>query len=175
MHTRRVRTERLSVRPPQATPPPRHGRCGHSSYLTSRAGPPLDAGAAPSTAPPAAPPPGVGDRLVLHGRTADTGLTATIDQRSLLGEVTVAGTVRPFAAQIATGVGGLFQSRRTVEGITTRIGWIVLPDGTQVGVRRSNDERGPAPPLDPVTLRASEDGHPIPVERVSRASVVLGS
>ena len=45
--------------------------------LTSRAGPPLDA-----------------------------GLTATIDQRSLLGEVTAAGTVRPFAAQVATGVGG---------------------------------------------------------------------
>lgn len=117
----------------------------------------------------------VGDQLTLHGRNADTVLTATVDQRSVLGNLTAGGTVRPFSAQIATGPAGLFQSRRTVEGITTRIGWIVLPDGTQVGVRNRNSERGPAPPLDPITLFAAEDGKPIPVERLSGASTVLGS
>ncbi len=116
-----------------------------------------------------------GDQLTLHGRNADTGVTAAVDQRSLLGMVTVAGTVRPFSAQIATGPAGLFQSRRTVEGITTRIGWIVLPDGTQVGIRNNGGERRPAPPLDPITLSAVEDGRPIPVERLSGASTVLGT
>jgi hypothetical protein len=116
-----------------------------------------------------------GDQLSLHGRNADTGVTATVDQRSLLGMVTVAGTVRPFSAQIATGPAGLFESRRTVEGITTRIGWIVLPDGTQVGIRNNGGERSPAPPLDPITLSAVEDGRPIPVERLSGASTVLGT
>ena len=116
-----------------------------------------------------------GDQLSLHGRNADTGVTATVDQRSLLGQVTVGGRVRPFAAQIATGPAGLFESRRTVAGITTRIGWIVLPDGTQVGIRNQGGERSAAPPLDPIALRAAEGGRPIPVERLSGASTVLGS
>ena len=114
------------------------------------------------------------DRLTLHGRDAGTTLTATADQRSLLGEVSVGGEVRPFSARIATGKAGLFSSRRSVEGITTRIGWIVLPDGSVVGVRNSGGARSTAPPLDPTTLRASEDGSPIPVDRLSGASVVLG-
>ena len=76
---------------------------------------------------------------------------------------------------MATGAGGLYQSKRTVAGITTRIGWIVLPDGTQVGIRNRNNERGPAQPLDPRTLRAFEDGQPIPVERLSGASTVLSA
>jgi hypothetical protein len=117
----------------------------------------------------------VGDELTLHGRNAGTAVTASVDQRSLLGSLTVAGVVRPFSAQIATGPAGLFQSRRTIDGITTRIGWIVLPDGTQVGVRSSGTERRAAPPLDPITLLAVEDGRPIPVERLSGASTVIGS
>ncbi len=116
-----------------------------------------------------------GDQLSLHGRNADTGITATVGQRSLLGNVTVSGTVRPFAAQIAAGPEGLYESRRTVEGITTRIGWIVLPDGTQVGIRNDGGERSPAPPLDPATLQAVDDGEPIRAERLTGASTVLGT
>jgi hypothetical protein len=116
-----------------------------------------------------------GDQLNLHGRNAGTGATATVDQRSVLGNVTIGGTVMPFAAQIATGAEGLYQSRRTVEGITTRIGWIVLPDGTQVGIRNNNGERTSAPPLDPITLQAVDDGQPIQAERLTGASTVLGA
>lgn len=115
----------------------------------------------------------VGDQLTLHGLDAGTAVTATVGPQSVLGEVTVGGTARPFSAPIATGPAGLFGSRRTVEGTTTRIGWIVLSDGTQVGVRDRNGERSPAPPLNPLTLIALEDGRPIPVLRLSGASVVL--
>jgi serine/threonine protein kinase len=116
-----------------------------------------------------------GDRLTLHGRPSDTGITATVGQRSLLGDVVVGGTVRPFAAQIAAGAEGLYESRRTVEGITTRIGWIVLPDGTQVGIRNDGGERSTAPRLDPLTLEAVDEGLPIRAERLSGASTVLGA
>jgi hypothetical protein len=116
-----------------------------------------------------------GDRLTLHGRNADTGITATVGQRSLLGDVTVGGAVRPFAAQIAAGAEGLYESRRTVEGITTRIGWIVLPDGTQVGVRNNGGERSAAPPLDPLTLQTVDDGLSLRAERLTGASTVLGA
>jgi serine/threonine protein kinase len=115
-----------------------------------------------------------GDQLSLHGRNADTGVTATVGQRSLLGSLTVGGTVRPFAAQIAVGPEGLYESRRAVEGIATRIGWIVLPDGTQVGIRNHGGERTAAPPLDPVILEAVDDGQPIRAERLTGASTVLG-
>jgi serine/threonine-protein kinase len=115
-----------------------------------------------------------GDQLSLHGRNADTGITATVGQRSLLGNVTAGGTVRPFAAQIAVGAEGLYENRRTVEGIATRIGWIVLPDGTQVGIRNNGGERSAAPPLDPITLQSVDDGQPIRADRLTGASVVLG-
>ena len=58
----------------------------------------------------------------------------TASQRGLLGTLTVAGVARPFAAALATGPAGLYQNKRVVNGITTRIGWIVLPDGTAVRV-----------------------------------------
>jgi serine/threonine protein kinase len=115
-----------------------------------------------------------GDQLNLRGRNADTGITATVSQRSLLGNVTAGGTMRPFAAQIAVGADGLYESRRTVEGITTRIGWIVLPDGTQVGIRNNGGERSAAPPLDPITLQAVDDGQPIRADRLTGTSTVLG-
>ncbi|MDT0353419.1 protein kinase domain-containing protein [Pseudonocardia charpentierae] len=115
-----------------------------------------------------------GDQLTLRGRNADTGITATVSQRSLLGNVTAGGTMRPFAAQIAVGADGLYESRRTVQGITTRIGWIVLPDGTQVGIRNNGGERSAAPPLDPITLQAVDDGQPIRADRLTGISTVLG-
>ena len=115
-----------------------------------------------------------GDQLSLHGRNADTGITATVGQRSLLGNVTAGGTVRAFAAQIAVGAEGLYENRRKVEGITTRIGWIVLPDGTQVGIRNNGGERSAAPPLDPITLQSVDDGQPIRADRLTGTSIVLG-
>ena len=115
-----------------------------------------------------------GDRLVLTGRTPENALEATVDARSLVGQVTAGGARTPFSASLVTDEAGLYESRRAVEGITTRIGWIVLPDGTQVGIARTGDLRAPAPPLDVRSLTTIDDGQTVPAQRLSGDSTVLG-
>jgi serine/threonine-protein kinase len=114
-----------------------------------------------------------GDRLTLQGRTPASKVTATVDQRSLLGTVTAEGVARPFSAQIATGAAGLYESRRTIEGISTRIGWIILPDGSQVGIRKEGDARTPAPPLDPATLETVDAGQVLKAARLAGTAAVI--
>ena len=106
-------------------------------------------------------------------KTGQRVVTAKVDRRSLLGTVTAGGKARPFSAQIATGAAGLYESRRTIEGISTRIGWIVLPDGSQVGIRKRGDVRTPAPRLDPANLKAIDGGRVVGAERLSGTSVVI--
>ncbi|WP_345377639.1 serine/threonine-protein kinase [Pseudonocardia yuanmonensis] len=115
-----------------------------------------------------------GDKLVLRGKTEANAVTATLDQRSALGTVTAGGVQRPFSAQLALGEAGLFESRRSVAGLATRIGWIVLPDGSQVGIAKRGDVREPAPALDPRTLQAVDGGETVTAQRLSGASTVLG-
>ena len=50
----------------------------------------------------------------------------------------------------------------------------MLPDGSQVGVRKQNTTETPAPALDTGTLTATDDGQVVRAERVSGATVVLG-
>jgi serine/threonine protein kinase len=116
-----------------------------------------------------------GDTLTLHGRDASTSVTATVDRAALHGNVTLAGATLPFSAQAATGQAGLYQSRRVLNGIATRIGWIVLPDGSQVGIRNNGGARTPAPTLDPTTAQARDDnGEMVRAERISGSTTVLG-
>jgi len=85
------------------------------------------------------------------------------------------GATLPFSAQAATGQAGLYQSRRVLNGIATRIGWIVLPDGSQVGIRNNGGTRTPAPTLDPTTAQARDDnGEIVRAERISGSTTVLG-
>ncbi len=115
-----------------------------------------------------------GEDVTLHGRDPSTVLEAKASERGLFGTITVAGADRPFAATFATGPAGLYQNKRVLNGITTRIGWIVLPDGTQVGIRNENGVRTPAPPLDPATAEAVDGGEAVRADRVTGATVVLG-
>jgi serine/threonine-protein kinase len=116
-----------------------------------------------------------GDTLILHGRDASTSVTATVDRAALHGSITLGGATLPFSAQAATGQAGLYQSRRVLNGIATRIGWIVLPDGSQVGIRNNGGNRTPAPRLDPATAQAMDDnGEIVHADRVSGSSTVLG-
>jgi hypothetical protein len=97
------------------------------------------------------------------------------DTLTLHGSITLGGATLPFSAQAATGQAGLYQSRRVLNGIATRTGWIVLPDGSQVGVRNNGGNRTPAPPLDPATAQARDDnGEIVHADRVSGSTTVLG-
>jgi hypothetical protein len=117
-----------------------------------------------------------GSHLTLHGRDPGTTLDARADQNGILGSITLRGNKLPFSAQAATGPAGLYQIRRTVKGITDRIGWIVLPDGSQVGIRNVGGIRAPAPFLDPTTRTTQVNGEDLPAaDRVSGSTTVLGS
>jgi serine/threonine protein kinase len=116
-----------------------------------------------------------GNTLTLHGRDASTSVAATVDPNALHGNVTMGGSTLPFSAQAATGQAGLYQSKRVLNGIATRIGWIVLPDGSQVGIRNNGGTRTPAPALDPGTAQARDDnGDVVHAERISGSTTVLG-
>lgn len=116
----------------------------------------------------------VADQLELHGRDPATVVTGKVDQRSVLGSLTLKGRTLPFSAQIALGNAGLYESRYMVDGIGTRIGWIVLADGSQVGIRKRGDLITPAPPLDTMTLTANDGGAPVQAVAVNGATPIFG-
>lgn len=81
----------------------------------------------------------------LHG----AGLTGSLSGLALFGTVTPgAGLSFPFSAELSPEPAGVYQARITVDGLATRIGWAVLPDGTQMGVAVAGTTKYAAPPLD---------------------------
>lgn len=77
-------------------------------------------------------------------------MTASVEGDALFGTVWApGGGSRPFSAELAPPPAGLYEGAGTVDGAPTRIGWIVLPDGTQVGIVRTGAVARPAPVLDP--------------------------
>jgi hypothetical protein len=70
---------------------------------------------------------------------------------------------------------GLFESVAMVHGVKVKFGWIVLPDGYQVGSAIVNPDSAdpqvtPAPPLDPATGTADDDGVAIIATLISGVS-----
>jgi hypothetical protein len=106
-----------------------------------------------------------GDRVELRGKNGAV-LTGTVftDATFIFGKVTINSEQSSYLAEIAGKPAGLYEGRGKVDGVDNRIGWIVLPDGSQVGIRNVNGERSSAPRLDPDQLKA--DGLQIPVTPV---------
>jgi hypothetical protein len=89
-----------------------------------------------------------GDQVSLTGLHG-ASLTGTLSGLAMFGTVAPgAGLSFPFSAGLSPRPAGVFQARITVNGLATRIGWAVLPDGTQVGVAVAGATRYAAPPLD---------------------------
>src|SRR5580692_795152 len=89
-----------------------------------------------------------GDQVNLAG-SKGASLTGSLSGLAMFGMVTPsAGLSLPFSAELSPHPAGVFQARITVNGLATRIGWAVLPDGTQLGVAVAGTARSPAPPLD---------------------------
>jgi hypothetical protein len=85
-----------------------------------------------------------GGVVTLRSKSGDT-VRAQLTDGSLTGTITVGSRTLSFDAGIAKAPAGLYRAR----GATTTIGWIVLPDGSQVGISSSSGRRTPAPRLDP--------------------------
>ena len=89
-----------------------------------------------------------GNQVNLAGNKG-ASLVGSLSGLDMFGTVTAkTGVSFPFSAQLSPHPAGVFQARITVNGLATRIGWAVLPDGTQVGMAVAGTTRYPAPPLD---------------------------
>ncbi|MGH3787609.1 MAG: hypothetical protein ACRDRG_13905 [Pseudonocardiaceae bacterium] len=101
--------------------------------------------------------------------------TGTVDGDAVFGTVWVDGKQLPYSARVASPPAGLYQGSGTVNGTPNRIGWIVLPDGSQVGMRSKNGIREPAPVLNPKALGGvTVEGVRIRPQRVVGDTQVVG-
>ena len=104
-----------------------------------------------------------GDEVTLSDREG-TRVEARLDNGQLEGEVEGEDETHDFTLDRASEPAGLYRAR----GSRTTIGWIVLPDGSQVGL--ATDDRGastPAPRLDPGDSRVRVDGEDVTAEPVT--------
>ena len=89
-----------------------------------------------------------GNHVALTGHNG-AGLTGSLSGLAMFGTVTPSGGQSlPFSAELSPHPAGVYQARVTINGLATRIGWAVLPDGTQVGLAVAGATKHPAPPLD---------------------------
>jgi hypothetical protein len=91
-------------------------------------------------------------QLVLRSRTGER-LTGSATAKAASGELTLRGRPLRFTATLAGPPAGLYRARNS----TSTIGWIVLPDGSQVGIDNDGTPAA-APPLDPATRSATVNG-----------------
>jgi serine/threonine-protein kinase len=103
--------------------------------------------------------------LDLRGERGD--LTARLDGDSATGQVTADGRSWSFTIEQVAPPEGLYRVADTIlGGAEVDGGWIVLPDGTQIGVLTVDGEAQPAPRLDPETGRVTIEGRPVTADRV---------
>ena len=108
-------------------------------------------------------------RITLTGKGAR--ITTTFDERRARGEVTVAGRTNSFDIGIAKKPSGLYRAAARVRNAEVVGSWIVLPDGSQVGVLRNAGVPGPAPALDVTGRTTTVDGSQV---RTSTVDVDTG-
>jgi hypothetical protein len=118
----------------------------------------------------------VGGRLALTGKNGAV-LTANYDSRRALGDVSADGVTYSFSVYTVKKPSGLYRAIADVRGATIKAGWIVLPDGTQVGSLESNPGAAApsatgAPALD-VAAGTAQDGST--VLHVTQISGVTGT
>ena len=102
-----------------------------------------------------------GGRLTLTGKNGAV-LTGNYDSRRAFGNVSADGITYAFSVYTVKKPSGLYRATADVRGAKIKAGWIVLPDGTEVGSLESNaDSAAPsataAPPLN-VTTGTAQDG-----------------
>ena len=99
-----------------------------------------------------------GSTLTLRNSFGDT-LTGTRGGGRVTGSLTVGHRTRAFTLATVRKPSGLFRATATVRGAKVVAGWVVLPDGSQVGAWTSDGGvPTPAPPLDPATGAVTVDG-----------------
>jgi hypothetical protein len=102
-----------------------------------------------------------GNEVSLTSRKG-AALTAKLTGRTLQGKIKLNGGDVKFAIKEAHRPAGLYRAR----GTKTTIGWIILPNGSQVGIKTSGKVSSPAPKLDPNNPQVTVDGESLQAEPV---------
>ena len=103
----------------------------------------------------------VGGKLVMTGKDG-AQLSGDFTSKRAFGDVASHGVHYAFSVYTVHKPSGLYQATANVRGAKIKAGWIVLPDGTQVGSLESDADSAappatPAPALD-VTAGTAQDG-----------------
>ena len=91
-------------------------------------------------------------RLALRSKAGDQ-LAGTVAAEGVTGTVSVRGRQVSFTIDKADPPAGLYRAKTS----SNTIGWIILPDGSQVGIDNDGTP-APAPPLDPASGAATVGG-----------------
>lgn len=87
--------------------------------------------------------------------------------KAIRGTATVGSGSYPFTIKKAKKSSGLYRANGTVAGARIEGGWIVLPDGKQVGILRRDGKPSPAPAIDPETGAVTVDGQQLTARPVT--------
>lgn len=104
----------------------------------------------------------VRDEIALTSKSG-ASLEARLVHGGLEGKVELENKELTFTIGQADPPAGLYRAR----GSKTTIGWIILPDGSQVGIQTTGEESTPAPRLDPDNPEVTVDGEHLQGEPVS--------
>jgi hypothetical protein len=107
----------------------------------------------------------ISGRLALRSRAGDV-LTGNLTGAAVSGTVTVRGRELSFAIDKADPPAGLYRAKTASNGAVSVIGWIVLPDGTQVGIENDSTP-GPAPQLDPASRTSTVGGTTVTADSIA--------
>jgi hypothetical protein len=111
-----------------------------------------------------------GGQLTLTSAAAE--LTGVYAEGMAAGTITVAGEHWEFGVRAVAVPSGLYRATATVHDTTIVGGWIVLPNGTQVGVLDADGRAGPAPSLDTRSGRSTVDGTEVTAKIVDGSGVL---
>jgi len=103
-----------------------------------------------------------GGRISLKSKNGET-LEAELDGDHIKGTVQIKNDTQKFEINEASKPAGLYRAR----GSKTTIGWIVLEDGSQVGVQTTGAESTAAPQLDPENPQVMVDGESLDAAAVN--------
>lgn len=90
-------------------------------------------------------------QVTLESSDGDATVYADVDQKGVAGVAVVGDNEFDFDIDRAPPPAGLYRKQDD----KTTIGWIVLPDGKQVGIANRNGTKEPAPTLDPTSGEAT--------------------
>lgn len=114
-----------------------------------------------------------GDRIALSGHKG-ASLDGSISGLAMFGTVTVpADQSFPFSAGLAPDPAGVYRADVTINRLATKIGWAVLPDGTQAGVAVSGGTARPAPPINLNNGKFTIDGSTFAASDVEGTDTVV--